>query len=52
MSWSETYYEGLTLEQHEVNNNWFKDTLSLLKEGGVLHVPNINKTFNKQGEEI
>ena len=52
MSWSKTYYEGLTEYEHEVNDKWFKDTIYLLKEDGVLHVPNLNKTFNKQGEEI
>ena len=52
MNWSEKYYEGLSEEQHTINNQWFKDMLSYLKDTGTLYVPNLNKSFNKQGEEM
>ena len=42
----------LTPEQHEVNNEWFKSMLSMLKDDGELYVPCLNKSFNKLGEEI
>ena len=51
-SWSKKYYPGLTAEQHQVNDNWFHSQLALLKDTGVLGVPNIQKVFNKRGEEI
>ena len=51
-SWSKKYYTGLTEEQHKANDAWFVKTLSLLKEDGFLKVPNIKKSFNKQGKEI
>ena len=50
--WSQQHYTGLTHNQHAVNNHWFHSMLNLLAEDGVLYVPNINKQFNKQGEEI
>jgi len=50
-SWSKKYYEGLTEAQHKANDDWFKDTLKILKDTGVLAVPNIQKSFNKKGEE-
>lgn len=51
-SWSEQYYEGLTDIQHQANDEWFKKSLSLLNDTGVLGVSNILKFFNKQGEEV
>ena len=51
-NWSQTYYTNLTLEQHIANNNWLMNTLTMLKDDGVLYVPNLNKTFNRLGEEI
>ena len=51
-SWSKEYYSGLTEEQHQVNDDWFHSQLALLKITGLLGVPNIQKVFNKQGEEI
>ena len=51
-SWSKKYYTGLTEEQHKANDAWFVKTLGLLKEDGFLKVPNIKKSFNKQGKEI
>ena len=52
MNWSEKYYEGLNEEQHTINNEWFKKMLSCLNDTGTLIVPNLNKSFNKQGEEM
>ena len=50
--WSRKYYKNLTEFQHNINNIWFYNTLKQLKENGFLYVPNINKKFNKQGQEI
>jgi len=52
MSWSKKYYTGLTNTQHKINDDWFKDMLKYLKDSGILYVPNLEKSFNKQGEEI
>ncbi len=52
ISWSKKYYFDLTEEQHQINDDWFHSQLELLKDTGVLIVPNIQKLFNKQGEEI
>ena len=52
MSWSKKYYKGLTNTQHNINDDWFKDQLTFLKENGILHVPNLEKSFNKKGEEV
>ena len=51
-SWSKKYYFSLTEEQHQANDEWFHSQLALLKNTGILVVPNILKQFNKQGEEI
>ena len=51
-SWSKKYYEGLTEAQHKANDVWFKNMLIVLKNTGVLFVPNLQKSFNKQGKEI
>ena len=61
--WSQSYFVNdtsrndivtadLTPEQHEINNEWFKSMLSMLKDDGELYVPCLNKSFNKLGEEI
>ena len=50
--WSEKYYPGLPPEQHQVNNNWFRNMLAMLTDTGILVVPSLLKSFNKQGEEI
>ena len=50
--WSESYFTNLTPDQHQTNNNWFKNTLSMLKDSGVLYVPILDKNFNKLGEEV
>ena len=50
--WSESYFTNLTPDQHHANNNWFKNTLSMLKDSGILYVPILDKNFNKSGEEV
>ena len=52
IQWSQEYYKGLTYTEHVMNNHWFNHMLRLLAEDGVLYVPTLNKSFNKQGEEI
>ena len=34
------------------NNNWLMNTLTMLKDDGVLYVPTLNKSFNRLGEEV
>ena len=50
--WSESYFNDLTLYEHNVNNNWFKSMLTMLKDDGILYVPILDKEFNKLGEEV
>ena len=50
--WSESYFNDLTIREHNVNNEWFNSMLNMLKEDGQLYVPILNKSFNKLGEEI
>ena len=51
-SWSKKYYEGLTEAQHKANDDWFESKRKLLNYTGVLIVPNLQKSFNRHGEEI
>jgi len=51
-SWSKKYYSGLTEEQHKANDVWFHSRLDLLRDTGILAVPNIQKFFNKRGEVV
>ena len=50
--WSQSYFTNLTSDQHEVNNNWFMNMLSMLKDDGKLYVPMLDKSFNKLGKEV
>ena len=61
--WSQSYFvndtsrndivtANLTPEQHEINNQWFQSTRSMLKDDGILYVPILDKEFNKLGEEL
>ena len=61
--WSQSYFVNnttrndivtadLTPEQHEINNEWFKSMLSMLKPDGQLYVTCLDKSFNKSGEEV
>ena len=51
-NWSQSYFTGLTLTQHSLNNLWFEIMLEQLTPTGVLFVPVLNKQFNKLGEEV
>ena len=51
-NWSQKYYKNLNKKQHLINNIWFNNILKQLKKDGFLYVPNINKSFNKNGQEI
>ena len=52
-SWSKKYFpKGLTESQHQANDDWFKDSLRLLKDTGILAVPVLQKVFNKEGKEV
>jgi len=50
--WSQSYIEGLTIDEHNANNEWFNNMLNMLKEDGQLYVPMLDKSFNKLGEEV
>ena len=61
--WSQSYFVNdtsrndivvadLTPEQHETNNKWFHNMLTMLKDDGVLYVPCLDKSFNRLGEEL
>ena len=51
-NWSQTYFTNLTLDQHIANNNWLMNTLTMLKDDGILYVPILDKNFNRLGEEV
>tara|TARA_Y100001956_G_scaffold75331_1_gene83190 strand:+ start:497 stop:670 length:174 start_codon:yes stop_codon:yes gene_type:complete len=50
--WSQSYIKGLTISEHNANNEWFNNMLTMLKDDGVLYVPMLDKSFNKLGEEV
>jgi len=50
--WSESYFNDLTPDQHNVNNQWFQSMTSKLTDKGILYVPILDKEFNKSGEEV
>ena len=52
MVFSQVYYPNLDHYQQQYNNIWFMKMLSMLKDDGVLFIPDLNKSFNKQGKEI
>ena len=49
---SETYYPNLNPFEQQYNDIWFMQMLSMLKDDGVLFIPDLNRTFNKLGEEV
>ena len=51
-NWSQSYFTDLTLSQHIANNNWFMNTLSMLKDDGVLYVPVLDKQFDRLGRQV
>ena len=52
--WSQSYMKEyrLTFEEHHLNNEWFNNSLAMLKPTGILYVPLLDKQFNKQGDEV
>ena len=50
--WSQSYMKGLTTDEHNANNEWFNNMLTMLKDDGILYVPMLDKSFNKLGEEV
>jgi hypothetical protein len=51
-NWSQTYFSNLPLDQHIANNKWFMDTLSMLKDDGILYVPVLDKEFDRLGRLV
>ena len=49
--WSQSYFDNLTPDQHNANNQWFKSMRDKLTSNGILYVPILDKQFNKLGEE-
>ena len=49
---SQTYFTNLTLDQHIANNNWFMNTLTMLKDDGILYVPILDKNFDRLGRLV
>ena len=49
--WSQSYFDNLTPDQHNVNNRWFQSMRDKLTSNGILYVPILDKQFNKLGEE-
>ncbi len=52
IQWSQEYFTGLTYTEHVANNHWFNMMLKMLKDDGILYVPVLNKSFNKEGKEM
>jgi len=52
MTFSQTYYPDLNPFEQQYNDIWFMNTLSKLKDDGILFIPDLNKSFNKKGQEI
>ena len=50
--WSQSYFPDLTLDQHNVNNQWFQSMRDRLTDSGILYVPILDKNFNKSGKEV
>ena len=50
--WSQSYFTDLTSDQHNVNNQWFQSKRDKLTDSGILYVPNLDKEFNKLGDEV
>ena len=51
-NWSQTYFTNLTLDQHIANNNWLMNTLTMLKDVGILYVPILDKNFDRLGRLV
>jgi len=51
-NFSSLYFPDLDPYEQQYNDIWFMKMLSKLKDDGVLYIPILNKSFNKQGQEI
>ena len=51
-AFSQKYYSHLDEFQQQTNDMWFNKMLTMLSDEGQLYVPDLNKSFNKLGEEI
>ena len=51
-AFSQKYYSHLDEFQQQINDMWFNKMLTMLSDDGQLYVPDLNKSFNKLGEEI
>ena len=51
-AFSQKYYSHLDEFQQQTNDIWFNKMLTMLSDEGQLYVPDLNKSFNKLGEEI
>ena len=49
---SQIYYPNLDPYQQQYNDIWFMRMLSRLTDDGVLFIPDLNKSFNKSGQEV
>ena len=52
MPFSQIYYPNLDPYEQQYNDIWFMKMLSMLKDDGVLFIPDLNKSFNKLGKEV
>ena len=50
-AFSQKYYPYLDEYEQQYNDIWFFKTLSCLKLGGKLYIPDLDLWFNKKGEE-
>ena len=50
--WSQSYFDNLPPNQHNVNNQWIQSMRDRLTDSGILYVPILDKEFNKLGEEV
>ena len=51
-SWSRRYFFDLNDFQHDANDAWFEQMLSMLTPTGIMIVPTLQKAFNKRGQEV
>ena len=49
---SQIYYPNLDPYQQQYNDIWFMRMLSRLTDDGILFIPDLNKSFNKLGQEV
>ena len=52
IAFSQKYYSHLDEFQHQYNDIWFNKMLTMLSDEGQLYVPDLNKSFNKLGQEV